>query len=287
MTKIDRSKPQDFGVSYMQRALTDVNGIIADIRKATKGVKYDTIVVTGSSGMMVGPILARALRKRLFVVRKKPEFQSSHSRQKFLGSLGHRWIFVDDFCSSGETFKRVRDGVREAVNDINVPRSWWDQNAGHTRYEGAADIEEFQTDLVGYFEYQKPSNGEGEAAQFTPWDEDAKPGYSDAYWADTPMMIAEKQRQQERRIERDNELKAGAAPRYEKEIAIDVTTPKVPAYKATLAQAVGDYRATLAKVRAEQICDEPNCIVCTEEAKSIMAETADRVPATLKELMNS
>lgn len=287
MTKIDRTIAQDFGVSYMDRALNDVNGIIADVRAAMKGIKYDTIVVTGASGMMIGPILARALRKNVFVVRKEAEFQSSHSYSKFLGKLGKRWIFVDDFCSSGETFKRVRDGVREAVADINRPRSWWDEEAQRSRYEDTRDLVEFETELVGYFEYQKP----GAAGYYTPWDENAEPGYSEFYRSDTPAVIAEKARQEEEAAKRDREraerLVRDANRKAERELgAATVTIPSV-----------GEYTAALVQARREQVCGVNGCDICEANARQAVEmklgtptttdENGNRIPVSLEELMNS
>lgn len=74
--------------------------------------KFDSIVVTGVSGLVVGPAAALRLKKPLVVVRK-PDDSSTHSARKVEGHmrLGKRALFVDDFVSSGETQRRVEDVI--------------------------------------------------------------------------------------------------------------------------------------------------------------------------------
>jgi adenine/guanine phosphoribosyltransferase-like PRPP-binding protein len=55
-------------------------------------------------------MLARELEKN-FVLIRKPRDNSHHSGQ-MVGLLGERWIFVDDFVSSGATRTRVQRIVR-------------------------------------------------------------------------------------------------------------------------------------------------------------------------------
>lgn len=78
--------------------------------------KFDTMVGTGMSGALVIPRLADALDVDFVLVRKPSE--NSHSSQLAEGWLGKRWIFVDDFVSSGVTYRRIARVMRElAVNE--------------------------------------------------------------------------------------------------------------------------------------------------------------------------
>lgn len=174
-----------FTAGYMDRAITDPEGIIEELREQTKDVEYDTIVGTGSSGTLIVPIVARALGKHYLIIRKKEEAQSSHSGVEFIGNLGKRWIFLDDFCSSGQTFRRVRDKVLMAEADACRPRGgrWNEEFTEFVQDETPVD---FGTELVGYFEYER-------GGCWYPWDEDATPGY-DAGGCnnDTPKYLAAK-----------------------------------------------------------------------------------------------
>jgi orotate phosphoribosyltransferase-like protein len=81
---------------------------------AEHGSEYDTIVVSGLSGTLVGPAVAYMLGKRLVVIRK-PGDSAHTSRHPGLRSgepndIG-RWIFLDDFISLGGTRNRVREEI--------------------------------------------------------------------------------------------------------------------------------------------------------------------------------
>lgn len=136
-----------FTTGYMDRAWRDPAIIIDEARYALRGIKYDTLVGTGMSGAIVVPILARALRKKLLIVRKPEDHASSHASQPWLGQLGQRWVFVDDFISSGATYGRTRDAVDAALESANLWR--WAKQPRYT------------TTLVGVFEYN--------VARFTSW----------------------------------------------------------------------------------------------------------------------
>jgi hypothetical protein len=97
-------------------------------------LRFDTLVGTGLSGAIVIPPLARSLRKKFLLIRKDGD--SSHSSYPAEGVLGRRWLFVDDFVSSGSTFRKVIAGVNTCVHDI-----------GRYRYPG------FTSELVGAFQY--------------------------------------------------------------------------------------------------------------------------------------
>lgn len=96
---------EDFRTSYMDEALFNLPGVIERARTVLADVDFDTIVGTGFSGGVVVPSLAMALGKDFLLVRKDGD--DSHHSGRLLGSLGKRWIFVDDFVASGRTWARV------------------------------------------------------------------------------------------------------------------------------------------------------------------------------------
>lgn len=77
--------------------------------KALEGVDFDTMVGTGLSGALTVPVLARGMGKHWLIVRKPDD--DTHSWERAEGTLGHRWIFVDDFRETGETEERVHYAV--------------------------------------------------------------------------------------------------------------------------------------------------------------------------------
>jgi len=80
--------------------------------------EWDSIVVTGVSGLLVGPIVAVRLHKPLVVIRKQVDLQNSHAStlvENWL-RLGMRYCLVDDFTSTGATITRVKKVVKERTD---------------------------------------------------------------------------------------------------------------------------------------------------------------------------
>ena len=69
--------------------------------------KFDSIVVTGMSGALVGSPVSLALHKPLVVVRKYGD--RHHSDEQIINEhhLGQRFLFLDDFIAGGDTHRRV------------------------------------------------------------------------------------------------------------------------------------------------------------------------------------
>ena len=256
-----------FHVSYMGLAFENLTPMIEAIRKELHGVKYDTIVVTGSSGMLVGPVIARALRKKLLVVRKPEEYESSHSSAKLLGELGERWIFLDDFVSGGATFRRVRDGVRDALKELNEPEQRWEWDADGL---GGSFVQQpvipFESELVGYVEYQ--SLRYVDQRLFTPWDENAVPGMYDQYLDDTPKAVARRKR------------------RIEEESKFSTPPQVVEAKSVTIVSQVGGGGGGIdLGVEASKIggCGVGNCIVCNDADRSVTLSSGAKLkPSRVK-----
>lgn len=99
-----------FTTGYMDKALFDLEAVIRQARKDLRDINFDTIVGTGFSGGVVIPTLARSLKVKFALLRKETD-DSHHGSGRLLGEIGRRWIFVDDFCSSGNTRRRVLEKV--------------------------------------------------------------------------------------------------------------------------------------------------------------------------------
>jgi adenine/guanine phosphoribosyltransferase-like PRPP-binding protein len=100
---------------------------VAAARKHLKGVDFDTFVATGLSGATVAPILARAFHKNVLIIRKHDD--RCHDSNPAVGALGERWVFVDDFISTGSTFERVLLAVCKLEKDFSFRRPTGGQRA--------------------------------------------------------------------------------------------------------------------------------------------------------------
>jgi len=78
--------------------------------------KFDAIVCTGISGLLVGPTLAYMLSKRLAIVRKDCD-RNNHATERVESGLNKkdRWIFVDDLIASGETIRHVERTMNKLI----------------------------------------------------------------------------------------------------------------------------------------------------------------------------
>lgn len=98
-------------------SLVDKRDLILSLaRQQLAGTDYDTLVGTGMSGSLIVPMLAEALGKNWLVLRRADD-SSHHGRGLPIGRLGERWVFVDDFTETGDTFRYVRKRVAEIVNN--------------------------------------------------------------------------------------------------------------------------------------------------------------------------
>ncbi len=107
-----------FRTYYMDAAVFNLSEVIETAKKALAGVDFDTLVGTGFSGSVVIPSLALALGKKFVLIRKETD-DSHHGRGRLLGQLGQKWIFVDDFVSSGRTRQRVINKIDEALREYD------------------------------------------------------------------------------------------------------------------------------------------------------------------------
>jgi orotate phosphoribosyltransferase len=104
--------------SYLEKVMTFKNRVktLKSAKKVIKkkiGMKFDTIAVTGVSGLVFGTVLAHELKKNLCVVRKQ---DGSHSHLKVeSGQSGQgRYIIVDDLIESGNTIRRINSEIQSS-----------------------------------------------------------------------------------------------------------------------------------------------------------------------------
>lgn len=125
--------------SYIKTA-HDPERLLALAKEALAGVEVDTVVGTGLSGSLALPIVAKACNARMLSVRKRGD--GSHSGGAYDGWFGRRWLFVDDFVSTGDTFERVwiaveklRASMRECDPATGVEGPWRSEFVGTFLYE--------------------------------------------------------------------------------------------------------------------------------------------------------
>lgn len=104
-----------FSTAYMDSAVFGLANVIETAKERLADVDFDTLVGTGFSGGLVIPSLALAMGKKFVLIRKESD-DSHHGGGRLLGQLGQKWIFVDDFVSSGYTRNRVVSKINEALS---------------------------------------------------------------------------------------------------------------------------------------------------------------------------
>jgi hypothetical protein len=110
--------------SYLTSAFCHPKEFLEHPNLASRRMTFDTVVVTGVSGMLLGPIIAYKYDKNLLVVRK-PDDSSNHSTMSVEGALGDRWLFVDDQTSSGATLSRVKQAVGAFARTVAHRDTLW------------------------------------------------------------------------------------------------------------------------------------------------------------------
>jgi len=78
--------------------VTDLNPVKA---------RFDSIAVTGLSGVCVGIPVGLALDKPVVIVRKPGDIHHAWGDVENLAYLGKRFLFLDDFMQDGDTARRV------------------------------------------------------------------------------------------------------------------------------------------------------------------------------------
>ncbi|MEK6860493.1 MAG: hypothetical protein AABY07_00850 [Nanoarchaeota archaeon] len=100
-------------MSYISEILKDRDKKVALGVKALKDKEFDSIIVRGVSGMIIGTSLALKLKKNLVIIRKE---KSIHSGQEVEFAIQpKKCVFVDDLVCSGETFREVKSKLDELI----------------------------------------------------------------------------------------------------------------------------------------------------------------------------
>lgn len=109
------------GFSYFGAAFNAErrDAVIDWAEQARQRMQFDTLVVTGISGVVMGGVLAHALGVNLLVVRKEDD-RSTHSFSRIEGHLGERWAFLDDLIDTGSTRSRVVREVRALADRRDI-----------------------------------------------------------------------------------------------------------------------------------------------------------------------
>jgi hypoxanthine phosphoribosyltransferase len=117
--------------SYLRGAF-DPDKIRKHAKRDLKHVEFDTVVGTGLSGTLPLALIADHFGVNYAAIRKEGVPSHKDDYGLFEGTLGDRWLFVDDFISSGHTFNRVLDSIHETARRYN-----------------------HSTECVGSFEYER------------------------------------------------------------------------------------------------------------------------------------
>lgn len=95
---------------YLEDAMDDPIALIHQLEEDLSSFEApDTLIGRGLSGALFVPMLADALGLHWAVVRKKGD--GSHSHEPIEGTIGERWLFVDDLIASGSTLAITRQAV--------------------------------------------------------------------------------------------------------------------------------------------------------------------------------
>jgi orotate phosphoribosyltransferase len=136
---------------FSSTILDNPDRFIRRARAALKDVPFDTFVVRGMSGAIAGGMLARSMRKNLFVVRKEDD--NTHDGTQPFGVMGTQgWVFLDDFISSGNTFLRSYEAVQNRVGSTSEV---WDSFTREWRSLGRREV----PPMVGVYTYRESDGG--------------------------------------------------------------------------------------------------------------------------------
>jgi len=165
-SKVASQKVLDLtGPSYSKEAFAaSADELIANAEKTLYGlnIDFDSMVGVGLSGLLVLPVLARHFKVPFFAVRKRGE--SSHLSHSYgEGSIGKKWILIDDFTCTGKTVAMAKKSVASAVA-----------------------VHEFRTKYVGLYaysdsEFHYPDNSRARIEQITYGGETVYVN-ADVYW---------------------------------------------------------------------------------------------------------
>lgn len=122
---------------YMSRAFDmTITDIVLELHDEVPE-PFDTVIGVGLSGALVIPTIGRDLDVYWGVVRKRDDI-STHSGHTFEGTIGQRWLFVDDKVATGNTRRYVHRAINRLCQRIKTAREY-----------------DFTTEYVGTYQYMK------------------------------------------------------------------------------------------------------------------------------------
>jgi hypothetical protein len=101
--------------TYLKDIFLCTDALLGFIETILARHDYDTIVGTGVSGCLLLLPLRERLKKHIAVVRKPRD--GSHSFNLVEGTLGSRYVIVDDQVSSGQTVNNVIRAIHRQLHD--------------------------------------------------------------------------------------------------------------------------------------------------------------------------
>lgn len=105
--------------SYFGEAFGDPDKLIKNAEVNLRGLKveFDSMVAIGLSGYLVLPLLARHFDVPFLALRKQSEnCHDSYGIGKYgRGSIGHKWLLVDDFVCTGKTMRNAISLVKQGL----------------------------------------------------------------------------------------------------------------------------------------------------------------------------
>ena len=109
------------GSGYSSCAFEDIEGIIRTAKVKLKDVEFHSFACSGVSGMVVAPVLAHAMDKRLLVVRKA--LSGCHATHFVEGDVNKydQYVVVDDFLSTGKTIGLIIAHITKELGDCYAP----------------------------------------------------------------------------------------------------------------------------------------------------------------------
>lgn len=107
--------------AYLKKALhpKDVKQTVTKLinKIHSSNVEFDSIAVTGMSGVLIGSIISYKVNKPLILVRKRSD--KSHSGYELEGNLGsEKYIIIDDTIDEGKTVNNIHKSIKKHTNSI-------------------------------------------------------------------------------------------------------------------------------------------------------------------------
>ncbi len=105
---------------YLNEAIRNPEQTLTKATHDLFGYRFDAFVCCGVSGLLLAPMLALHMGKRLAVVRKKSDVNHSEFNVESTLLEYDRWIFIDDIIASGTTLHFVRRSMQHIGFDAEV-----------------------------------------------------------------------------------------------------------------------------------------------------------------------